>query len=127
MIGADTNLLVRLIIDDIPEQAQKVNELLNDGITLYVNEVVISELYWVLTSIYKFTKNEFIEAVDDLIETQSITFFNVRTITEALTYFINSSAGFTDCLIHAINQSQKLTTATFDQKASKLKGMKLLK
>ena len=127
MIGADTNVLVRLIINDLPDQAQKVNRLLNDGLDLYVNEVVVSELYWVLTSIYKFNKNEFIEAVDDLIETQGIIFSNVEMITQALTFFVNSSADFTDCLINAINQAQQIKTLTFDKKASKLSGMKLLK
>jgi len=127
VIGADTNVLVRLIINDLPDQAQKVNRLLNDGLDLYVNEVVVSELYWVLTSIYKFNKNEFIEAVDDLIETQGIIFSNVEMITQALTFFVNSSADFTDCLINAINQAQQIKTLTFDKKASKLSGMKLLK
>jgi predicted nucleic-acid-binding protein len=127
MIGADTNILVRLIMADVEKQAQKVNEMLNAGTVLYVNEVVVSELFWVLTSIYKFTKNEFIEALDALIDTKNIFFFDNGAIKKALTLYVNSSAGFTDCLIDQINLNQGIETITFDKKASKLKGMKLLK
>ena len=53
MIGLDTNVLVRYIMQDDPEQSPKATELIesltgeNPG---YITMVSVIELYWVLTS-----------------------------------------------------------------------------
>lgn len=127
MIGADTNLVVRFLTRDIEEQAQKVKSLLEKGEKLYINETVLTELYWVLTNVYDYSKNEFIQALDQMTNTEGFVFFDGQIINASIADFIDSSAGFSDCLIHQLNTSKDLKTLTFDKKASKLKGMKLVK
>lgn len=71
MHSVDTNVLVRfLTFDDLP-QADQVERLFQqlekDGQQVSVTSVVILELCWVLSSNYRFSRAEVIEAVDDLL------------------------------------------------------------
>jgi predicted nucleic acid-binding protein len=58
MIGLDTNVLVRYIMQDDPKNSPKANKLIesldgdNPG---YITIVSVIELYWVLTSCYELT------------------------------------------------------------------------
>lgn len=126
MIGADTNILVRFLVRDEPNQAEKVRTLLKNGEVLFVNQVVLSELYWVLVKVYGYSKFDFIIAVDALLETEGFQFFDNDVVRLALTDYIHSSAGFVDCLINRLNKTRVSGTLTFDKKAAGLKGMKLL-
>lgn len=126
MTGADTNLVVRFLVRDNELQAQKVKKLLDEGQVLYINEVVLSELYWVLVHVYGYSKNDFVRAVDALLETKGFLFFNGGTVRRTLADYIHSTAGFSDCLIHQLNCNETLETLTYDKAASRLKNMKLM-
>ena len=52
MIGADTNILVRFLVRDVEDQARKVMKLFEDGEEIFINKVVLVELYWVLINVY---------------------------------------------------------------------------
>ena len=126
MIAADTNIIARYLIKDVEPQARSVKQLIDDGETLYINEVVLSELSWVLLKFYEYNKFEFVSMLDGLLETEGFVVFDYIIVRQALVDFVNSSADFVDCLIHQINLKQKLDTVTFDQKAGKLSNMRLL-
>lgn len=62
MIALDTNALIRMLIEDDPNQAKIVRELItqvenNSGQILILSEVLI-ETVWVLESSYKCTREE---------------------------------------------------------------------
>ena len=126
MIGADTNLIIRFLVRDNDEQAFKVKSLLEEGTQLYLNEVVVAELYWVLRHVYNYTPNEIVLAFDNLLETRNVSFFNSEVVRLALSDYIHSSVGFADCLIHRINAAVTTRTYTFDKRASSLTFMELL-
>ena len=48
MIAVDTNLLLRLVLDDAPEQQNRVNALLRTGQLFTAPATVLLELVWVL-------------------------------------------------------------------------------
>lgn len=123
MIGADTNVIVRFLVRDVEEQAEKVKYLLENGGQIYINSVVLSELWWVLSSVYEYSKNEFVMVIDLMLETEGIIFFDSNIVKEALADYIHSPAGFSDCLIHRINSAANLDTVTFDKKATALQRM----
>ena len=55
MIGIDTNVLVRYIMQDEPNQSAKAGELIESFYNArpgYIALVSMVELYWVLTSCY---------------------------------------------------------------------------
>tara|TARA_R100001143_G_scaffold63409_1_gene70273 strand:+ start:3233 stop:3616 length:384 start_codon:yes stop_codon:yes gene_type:complete len=126
MIGADTNLLVRFLTKDDAKQAEKVKSLLLDGETIYINEIVLSELFWVLNRVYQISKNDFVLVLDTLLETENIRFFDHEIVKSALSDYIHSRADYPDCLIHRINDKKNLDTLTFDKRATSLTRMQLL-
>ena len=126
MKGADTNLIVRFLVKDDENQAAKVKQLLDDGGILFINEVVLSELYWVLIHVYEYSKNDFVIAIDALLDLRNVRFFDKKIVSSSLAEYIHSNVGFVDCLIHQINKNDELVTLTFDQKASRLEMMKLV-
>jgi predicted nucleic-acid-binding protein len=126
MIAADTNLLVRLLVKDVPIQAEMVRDLIRDGESLYINSVVLSELFWVLTNVYGYPKNSFIAALDALLDSEGLHFFNAEIVNNALSDYVQTNVGFVDCLINATNSSNGFQTLTFDKKAAQLEGMELL-
>lgn len=126
MKAADTNLIIRLLVKDVEDHSALVRNLVKDGEQLYINSVVLSEICWVLSNVYGYSKQSFISSLDVLLETEGIIFFDNNTVRKALVDYVNSNCGFVDCLINQINKDLNLTTLTFDKKAAKLHGMELL-
>lgn len=129
-IGSDTNILVRYLTNDDPEQADKVEKLFSSmrkGDTLVINDIVVAELDWVLTSVYKYSKEEFLKAVNQLFETHCITFNSPLLVKKACEMYANSNADFSDCYLGVTNLNSGCeTTYTFDKKAAKLSSFTLL-
>ncbi|MCR9134228.1 MAG: type II toxin-antitoxin system VapC family toxin [bacterium] len=126
MKGVDTNILARFFIGDVAEQSEKITEVLGKGEQFYINASVLTELTWVLISSYKFTKDELVQAYDNLLDSSAFIVFDHAIVVKALSKFIGSSADFNDCLICEINNAHSLSTLTFDKKAAQLEGMELL-
>ena len=131
-IGLDTNLLVRLITDDDPDQADLVENLLESlakkDATFLINEIVLAELDWVLTSVYGYSKKDFLKTIDRLFKTKNIAFSTPDLIKQAYKLYSKSNADFSDCYLSVQNNSLGCkTTYTFDKKASKLRTFTLLK
>ena len=126
MIGADTILLIRFLVKDFDEQAEKVKALLDGGKKIYINAIVLFELWWVLSSVYGYTKNEFVMVLDLLLETDGFVFFDNDVVRSALADYIHSTESFADCLIHSLNKNRGFETFTFND-VKGLEMMKLLK
>ena len=57
MIAFDTNLLIRLATNDMPEQAEIAEELLCSN-EVFISRTVLLEVEWVLRSRYKITAKQ---------------------------------------------------------------------
>ena len=95
----DTNLLVRLAIGDIPEQRQKVLDLLNKhpDQTFYICDVVVAETIYVLGSNYEQTREEIREFFQGLFSVGNI-HPESPYILDVLDFFVDHPAlSFVDC------------------------------
>ncbi|MDD4912864.1 MAG: type II toxin-antitoxin system VapC family toxin [Sideroxydans sp.] len=127
MLGIDTNVLVRYLVQDDEAQFEKARRLIKRevvaGRKVFVNQLVLMETEWVLRSRYVIPKVQIIEAISGLLDSAEIHFEDEPTIEEALFIWKDSGADFADCLIGAKNRRLGCrATATFDVKASKLSG-----
>ena len=127
MIGIDTNILVRFLVQDDEAQFEKARRLIKRevaaGRKVFVNQLVLLEAEWVLRSRYAVSKVQIIEAISGLLDSAEIQFEDEPAIEEALFYWKDNAADFADCLIGAKNRRLGCrATATFDVKASKLPG-----
>jgi predicted nucleic-acid-binding protein len=131
MIGLDTNVLVRYIMQDDPKQSPKASALiesLNADNLGFITLVSIVELYWVLTSSYDLTGQQVKQALEVLLRTKQIILDRADQVLRALRVFDDSKADFADCLIERTAVSAGCEqTMTFDVGAAKHAGMTLIR
>ena len=67
----DTNLFLRYLTNDIPEQAKLLEKLIKKSrqgkIKLIINSMVIAEIVWTLQSYYKYPKKKIDEIVSSIV------------------------------------------------------------
>jgi predicted nucleic-acid-binding protein len=130
MIGLDTNVVVRYIMQDDASQSAKATELiesLSDDRPGFISLVSIVEIYWVLTACYRLTDAQFKEALEILLRARQIVIDRVEQVAAAARLFDPGRADFADCLIARIAASRGCRqTLTFDVKAARHAGMTLL-
>jgi predicted nucleic-acid-binding protein len=71
-ITADTNVLVRALVQDDPEQARAAAEVLEQAELVAVPVPVLCELVWVLRRVYQFSSAECSNAIRALISARSV-------------------------------------------------------
>ena len=130
MIGLDTNVLVRYIMQDDEDQAMKATQLmesLKPDVPGFIPLVVTVELYWVLTSAYELSRDQITQVFEKLIVARELVIENKDQVARALRIFSISKADFPDCLIErSANAAGCTAVMTFDVKASKKCGMTLI-
>lgn len=130
MIGLDTNVLVRYIMQDDVPQARKATRLiegLNQSEPGFVSVVALVELTWVLSASYKLDRAQISETLDLLLRSKEILLDRADIVLQATRRFRSGTADFADCLIDQIARSEGCsTTMTFDKLASRSAGMTLL-
>jgi predicted nucleic-acid-binding protein len=131
MIGIDTNILLRLWLNDDPAQSKRIDQLLAEhgGLpgSLLVTDVVLVEAVWTLKSAFEQDKHAQSIAVRSLLEETAFAFEDREAVAAALTLFESVTCGFADCLVVAKHARQGCDfTATFDRGMRKLPGVKVL-
>lgn len=131
MIGLDTNVLVRYIMQDDPRQSARATALI-DALDAdrpgFVGVVSVVELYWVLGSCYNLTKDQIGQALNLLLRSRQIVVDRADQVLRALRMFEAGKAEFVDCLIERLADSAGCETVmTFDQNAARHAGMTLLR
>jgi predicted nucleic-acid-binding protein len=131
MIGIDTNVLVRLLVRDNDAQVRTAERFIATHCSArdpgFVSRVVIAEVAWVLEDSYDYDRTQVAVAVRGLLNVSELELDASDDVHAALRDFESSSADFTDCLLARTNLSAGCEhTATFDRRAAKLPGFKLL-
>jgi predicted nucleic-acid-binding protein len=127
MLGIDTNVLVRFLVRDDPEQFERARRLIKrevgSGEAVLISLLVLLETEWVLRSRYRVAKAEIVAALSALLDAVELEFEDEPSVEEALFTWKDSGAEFADCLIDARHRALGCrATATFDARASKLSG-----
>ena len=130
LIGLDTNVLVRFVMEDDQAQvaeAQALFDALAPRKPAYVSLLVLCEFAWTLGRFYKLTRAEVALAVDQVLSMSLIQIERPNVAMEALHHFRGSRADFGDCCMAALGAAAGCEyTYTFDKAAAKLPGMRLL-
>ena len=131
MIAIDTNLLLRLLVNDDAAQADKVRRLFDAhadrNASLWVADVVLVELVWALERSYGRSRGDIAMALRALSGNASILVESAAAINPAIALYEAGAAGFADSLL-AVKAQQMGCEAlrTFDKKMRALPGVKLL-
>lgn len=131
MIGVDTNILLRLWLDDDPAQNKRIDTLLaaHGGMpgSLLVTDVVLAEAVWTLKSAFEQDKNAQSLAVRSLLAETAFAFEDRDAVAAAISLFETGSCEFSDCLVVAKHARLGCDfTATFDRGMRRLPGVNVL-
>lgn len=130
MIGLDTNVLVRALMQDDPEQGPAAARLLarlTETDPGFVCREVLVELVWVLERAYKLTRADISRALDGLLESRELMLEASDRVAIATDRYRRGGAGFADQMVALAGQGAGCReTLTFDRKAAALPGMRLL-
>jgi predicted nucleic-acid-binding protein len=130
MIGIDTNVLVRYVVQDDARQSATANHFietsLSDDEPGWIASVVLCEFVWVLESAYGYARNPIVATLQRLFEVDRFRVEAPALAWRALAEY-RSGGDFSDALIALANEHEGCDyTATFDRAAAKLKAMRLL-
>ncbi len=122
MPAADTNVLVRLLTADDPDQTARAEALLSQG-RLWISTVVLVETVWVLLSVYSWNKDQVLAMLRSLVDSRDFSLQDAQILRSSTEIYAESQADFADCLALELARSQdQLPFATFDKKAAALPG-----
>ena len=130
MIGLDTNVVVRYIMQDDLKQARLASALI-EKLTVddpgFVPLVGIIELVWVLSSSFELARAQITSALEILLQIKEIQVERAEVVWRALRVYRDSSADFADCVVErSAAAAGCLRTMTFDRGAAKNCSMTLI-
>ncbi|HRE18634.1 MAG TPA: type II toxin-antitoxin system VapC family toxin [Rhodocyclaceae bacterium] len=96
MIALDTNMLVRALVADHPDQVAVVRQLIA-GDTVFVPRTVLLETEWVLRARYKRTPAELLPFFRALLETDDTVVETAEEVSNAIDWYAQG-ADFADAL-----------------------------
>ncbi|MEA3276846.1 MAG: type II toxin-antitoxin system VapC family toxin [Pseudomonadota bacterium] len=129
MIAVDTNLLVRILVDDPgqPAQVDAARALASKARQVFVPLVVQVETVWVLESGYGLPKEKVAHALEQLEVNDAFALEDENLCHSALELYRSSNADYADCVILTNCRTRGLRLHTFDKRLGKLDGATLLR
>jgi len=131
-IFADANLFLRYLTNDVPEQADAVEQLLRHaaagGLVLVTNPLVMAEIVWTLETFYQLPRSDIKDKVLAILNTPGLDVVDGELILQAMTWYTEKNVDFIDAYNAAWMRSLGLKIAcTFDRKPfSRLEGITVL-
>jgi predicted nucleic-acid-binding protein len=127
MIGIDTNVLVRHIVQDDVVQGELARILIEEHCgpenPALLSLIVLCELVWVLGSAYGYSRKQVALALRQVLVTDCFQVERHSLAWAALYDYAGGNADFADCVISRLNrEAGGVTTFTFDRKAAKVDG-----
>lgn len=116
----DTNLFLRYLTNDIPDQADAFERILKRAASgelhLLTNNMVIAEIVWTLESFYKIRADEVQEKVLAILNTPGIEITDEDLVLQAILWHVEKSVDFIDAYNAAWMDKRELKTIlTFDR------------
>lgn len=129
MKALDSNVLVRLLVQDDPEQAALALEAVRRCTPKhpgFIAVVTVVELYWVLSRSYRIPKAQVLDAIAELARADGVRIERSAEVLAALSA-AEAGADLGDALIDAVARSEGCdAVVTFDRGAAKRLGWELL-
>lgn len=119
MVMLDANMILRYLLNDNAEMAEKAEEFINAK-TAVVTIEVVAEVIYVLKGVYDLDRDETVSTIKKLLPLVSCQENDVVSL--ALDTYGERNLDFIDCVLFAYNRVKGFEIATFDKKLLKLLG-----
>jgi predicted nucleic-acid-binding protein len=130
VIGLDTNILLRYLVQDDPVQSPIATHLIEDRLGEdepgFVTMVAMVETAWVLERTYDFSDADIAAAIERVLQIDVLVVENEQDVFTAMIELVEGRGSFADALIGSrCAGAGCLRTLTFDRKALRLPGFEL--
>lgn len=116
----DANAFLRLFLNDIPSQADKVEKLIKQAkenkVTLLIPQIIIFEITFVLEKYYHFSRSEIIEKLKSLLGSSYLKIQNRSIFKRSLELFMIRNISLADCFLICFAEQKEAGVFTFDRK-----------
>jgi predicted nucleic-acid-binding protein len=130
-VGIDTNILLRLIVNDDPVQRQLVlnfGSLLNVDYRGFVSLLNLVEMDWALCSQYGFSRRQSLESIRKITQLRGVDVESHQAVKRALNLAEDRNTDFADALIagQAAENGCSVTFTLDKRAAARIPGMEML-
>jgi predicted nucleic-acid-binding protein len=120
VIGLDTNVLVRFLVEDDVQQTRRatamVRAAIDRDVALFVSDVVMCELVWVLEVAYRVDREHVAENLSLLLQTRQLVFDDADRLRRAVDAYREGKGDFADYVIREVGMAAGCRViATFDR------------
>ena len=131
MIAFDTNVLLRLLLNDDARQARRAQALVDRAMSrsdqVLLPDIVLCELEWVMGAVYGVPKPEIIRTLQHLLDARVFAFLDRGAVTGALRDYELGNGDFSGYLLGAsAARAGASTTYTFDRALRRAGGFDLV-
>jgi uncharacterized protein len=131
IVYADTNIFIRYLTGEPPQQAEKVSgffDKMESGLfKLYVCDLVVSELVYVLEKVFELPKKEISEKIKALMLKKNTIIENGYVIFKSLDVYRDYNIDFTDAYIYCHSSKKGVNKVfSFDEHLRKFKDIEII-
>ncbi len=125
----DTNIFLRFLVNDIPQQADACEAIFRKAVAgeeaLYTTDMVIAEIVWVLESYYELSRSEVRTKVEKIINTPGLTCDNSDILINAIAIYDEKRIDFIDAYNAGILKVKEIGEIySFDKHYDRLNWLK---
>ena len=130
MIGLDTDILVRYLVQDDPVQSPRATEIIEGRLTEanpgFISIVAMVETVRVLVRSCGLAAEEVARVVERMLQTDELVVENEQEVFVAMLTLKRGHGSFADAIVAALGTKAGCSrTLTFDRKAARLSGFEL--
>jgi predicted nucleic-acid-binding protein len=130
MLGLDTNVLLRYIVQDDARQAQTASRFIEHALSTaapgFIGHIVLCEMTWVLESGYGYEREQIAATLQRVLETDRFQIERPALAWRALDAY-HDGIDFADALIALIGDAEGCEhTVSFDRRAARYHKIRLL-
>ena len=128
MARVDANVILRYLTNEPFEQAEKVARLLArvaaGQLTLTIDEIVVAEVVWTLSSYYRMSHSEVVQGLLPILAEDGIVSADKSALLGALALFDEKNIDFADALLCAhMLQEGDVEIYSFDRHFDRVEGI----
>lgn len=111
----DTNILIRHLTGEPPDQARRAGRLLASGLQLALTDVVLAEVVFVLRSVYRLPRSSVAQAARAIVGFESIVCAEPHVAMRAIELYGETRLAFADAHVVAVAEATGADVASFDR------------
>lgn len=124
-ILVDANVVIRFLLNDHETFSPKAKSIFlkaQEGkIKIYLDEVIVAEVIWTLSSFYKIGKTDLVDRMKKIISQDWIVNPRKTALIKAIDLYDSSNLDYIDCWVFAVGKSRGIILETFDKNLNKLR------